>query len=139
MLLRAAREGPPGWATFVTEEGQPDWSKVVLAGESQGSGMALLAAKAHKVLRVAQFGGVDDCLYNLSAGTIKDVAQWITLPSATPTERIWGLGNVHGTACAELRQHCRMPPYKRRRTATRAERAPLTRESGARPPTGPPH
>lgn len=110
VLQRAAadpRGVARGWAAFVdnnSSSAQPRWQNIVVTGESQGSGMALMVGKAHRVARVAQLAGVDDVMFNVSAAKagyrqVVGVASWVTGPSATPTGSIWGLGNVHGTAC----------------------------------------
>ena len=58
-----AKERPSeGWGQFLTQ-GEIAWSKVVLAGHSQGGGHAQLLAKDHRVARVVVMGSPKD--YNL--------------------------------------------------------------------------
>ncbi len=48
------------WGQFLTETGDINWEKLILAGQSQGGGHAPLIAKYHKVSRVIMFGGPKD-------------------------------------------------------------------------------
>lgn len=56
----ATRKAQPDWAQFVTEEGRPVWSKVVLSGHSQGAGHVAIMAQDQTVARVALLAGPND-------------------------------------------------------------------------------
>ena len=71
------------------------WQKIIVAGESQGSGMALLLSQHCEVARVLQFAGVDDVVADKLVP-----APWVSRQGwLTPLEQIYGLGNANGMAC----------------------------------------
>jgi hypothetical protein len=72
-----------GWDQFLSN-GDMAWEKFVLAGHSQGAGMAAFIAKEHRVARVALFSGGPDIVNG-------KLASWISSDSATPAERYSGL------------------------------------------------
>ena len=74
-----------GWHQFL-QDGKPNWSKIVLGGHSQGSGMAAFMAKRFAVARVVLFSGPAD--YSRPAHQLAD---WLRQPSATPPECWYGL------------------------------------------------
>ncbi len=76
-----------GWSEFVTD-GQPNWSRMMLAGHSQGSGHAAYLGKMFKVDRVLMFSGPQDYLDDLD-----EPAPWEALPSATPGARFFAFLN----------------------------------------------
>lgn len=87
-----------GWGAFLMSGATQDidYAKVVAAGHSQGAGMAALLAKDRLLLGVVMLAGVDDVV---NTGPASAAAPWISAPSATPEERIFGLGNTRGFAC----------------------------------------
>jgi hypothetical protein len=90
-----------GWSLFV-REGEPDWSKVVVGGSSQGAGMALMVSQAHSVAASLQFAGVDDVVYSAANASQLIAAPWIVagnLAPATPLSRVFGFSNVRGFCC----------------------------------------
>jgi hypothetical protein len=88
LLAKLARDYPEeGWGRYLTD-GKPDWSRIVVSGQSQGAGMAAFIAKAHKVARVVLFSSPWD--YMPPGQTL---APWISAPSATPPERWFGAYN----------------------------------------------
>ena len=60
-----SNRAPEGWRQFLADD-DLDWSKVVLAGHSQGGGHAQLLAKDHAVARLVVLGSPKD--YNLRHG-----------------------------------------------------------------------
>ena len=76
-----------GWGEFVAD-GQPAWSRMVLAGHSQGSGHAAYLAKMYEVDKVLMFSGPQDYLDDLDRP-----APWQALPSATPGSRFFAFLN----------------------------------------------
>jgi pimeloyl-ACP methyl ester carboxylesterase len=75
------------WSQF-TVGGAIDWSRVSVAGHSQGGGHALYIARRHAVLRASAFASGGDV-----AGS--EPATWVTQPFATPASRIYGFISVN--------------------------------------------
>jgi hypothetical protein len=85
LLKYLAREHPnENWAEYLTSDGQPQWSKILVSGLSQGAGMAAFIAKSHAVYRVVLFSSPWDI-----TGRDRHPAPWLSQPSATPPERWW--------------------------------------------------
>jgi hypothetical protein len=78
-----------GWDEFFVA-GKPAWSRVVLAGHSQGSGHAAYVAKLYEVDKVLMFSGPQDYLSDLDRP-----APWESRPSATPPSRFYAFLNVN--------------------------------------------
>lgn len=81
LLRYLAAQQPDGeWAGYLAGD-EPRWSRIVLAGQSQGGGMAAFIAKTRAVGGVLMFSG----------GWDKDArgepARWYRQPSATPSQR----------------------------------------------------
>ena len=82
LLVYLVKHDPNGdWGQFV-KDGQPVWSKVIVAGHSQGAGHAPYIAKLFKVNRVLIFSGPQDYMDNLHRP-----APWQAMKSATPPSR----------------------------------------------------
>lgn len=80
-----------GWQQFLTADSQIDWSKIVIAGHSQGGGHAGIIGRYHGVSRVLMFAATDfNALSNAPAN-------WIAVPDSTPNAtgptRFWGFGH----------------------------------------------
>lgn len=73
-----------GWGQFLVG-GQPDWSKIVVAGHSQGGGHAAFMAKLFALERSVMFSAPGDT--GLTPGSN---ATWYTLPNVTPLVRQFG-------------------------------------------------
>jgi len=93
LLAYLVANDPEGhWDEYIVD-GQPAWRKIVLAGQSQGGGMAAFIAKKYEVAGVIDFSGG----WDYSAPN--KIATWYSGPSATPTERWFGTLNAReGTA-----------------------------------------
>ncbi len=100
-LLRTLQRMHPqaGWAGYLAPDGQPNWSRIVLSGLSQGAGMAAFIAKRVAVGRVVLFSGPAD-----SSGSGRSLAPWLSLRSATPPERWWAALHARENASAMLAQ-----------------------------------
>ena len=72
-----------GWGQFLAN-GQPVWSRIVVAGHSQGSGHAAYIAKLFKVDRVLMFSGPQDYMDDLHKP-----APWQAQAGATPPSRFF--------------------------------------------------
>ena len=70
-----------GWDGYLAGS-DPDWSRIVISGLSQGAGMAAYIAKHESVARVVLFSSPWDFF-----GRDRSLAPWLMAPSATPPER----------------------------------------------------
>jgi hypothetical protein len=81
LLRQLAEQDPTGqWAAYLDAD-EPRWNRIVLAGQSQGGGMAAYLAKTRAVAGVMMFSGGWD------KDARSDVARWYRQPSVTPPER----------------------------------------------------
>lgn len=71
-----------GWGQFLVG-GSPDWSRITVAGHSQGSGHAAYMGKLVLLDRVVMFSGPSDI-----AGAT--VAPWLSASGSTPSARYYG-------------------------------------------------
>ncbi|MFM7404031.1 MAG: BPSS1187 family protein [Erythrobacter sp.] len=113
-----------GWGQFLTG-GQPDWSRITVAGHSQGGGHAAFFAKLLTLDRTVMFAAPGDS--GVAPGT---AAPWLSLPNVTPPARQYGFIHVDD-------------PLVRIATAARGWEViglgafgPLTSVDGASPPFG---
>jgi hypothetical protein len=89
LLSYLAKQDPDGgWGEFIAD-GQPDWSRIVIAGHSQGAGHAAYIGKLFAVDRVLMFSGPQDYLDDL-----EKPAPWQARPSATPPSRFFAFLNL---------------------------------------------
>lgn len=73
-----------GWGQFL-RAGEPDWTKITIAGHSQGGGHAGYFAKLVELDRAVMFSAPGDT--GVAAGS---AAQWSALPNITPAARQYG-------------------------------------------------
>ena len=76
------------WGRFLSGDGDVDWSKIAVAGHSQGAGHAAMIAHVHRVHRVGMFAGVTD--YSSYA---EAPPAWLSGPGATPIDVHYGFGH----------------------------------------------
>lgn len=77
-----------GWGQYLLGDGTVDWSKVVLAGHSQGGGYAGVMAKEVSLSRAVYFSSPADW------NTLTDQpADWTLKPNVTPASRQYGFGS----------------------------------------------
>jgi hypothetical protein len=79
LLYLHARFPNDGWGQYLEDDLSIRWSSIVVSGHSQGGGHAGIIGRYHLVARVVMFAAMD---YNARAGR---PANWIALPSSTPT------------------------------------------------------
>jgi hypothetical protein len=80
-----AQHHDEGWGRYLVRFAggdKPEWSRIAVAGHSQGGGMAAYIAKKEKVARVIVLSGAWDRVEET-----KVWAPWVTSPSATPLDR----------------------------------------------------
>lgn len=73
-----------GWGQFLAAS-RPDWSRITLAGHSQGAGHAAYAAKLYGLDRTVMFSSPGDT--GAAPGAL---APWLSLPNVTPVSRQYG-------------------------------------------------
>ena len=88
LLRHLAEQEPAGqWAGYLDGD-EPRWSRIVLAGQSQGGGMAAFLAQTRSVAGVLVFSGGWD------HGANGDIATWYRRRSVTPPGRWQATYNV---------------------------------------------
>ncbi len=88
LLRHLAERDPAGhWEAYL-DGAEPRWSRIVLAGQSQGGGMAAFLAQTRSVAGVLVFSGGWD------HGANGDIATWYRRRSVTPPERWQATYNV---------------------------------------------
>lgn len=96
LLQHLARNDPAGnWGTYLNGDA-PRWDRLVLAGQSQGGGMAAYIAKTQRVAGVIMFSGGWD------HGAGGDIAAWYGRPSETPLQRWHGSFHVQEAQAATM-------------------------------------
>jgi hypothetical protein len=76
-----------GWEQFL-DESSPRWSRIAVAGHSQGGGTAALIGKLQRVRRVIMFSSPPEGCIDPECGA----ARWATI-GATPATRYYGLAH----------------------------------------------
>lgn len=96
LLQHLARSDAAGqWAQYLDGE-EPRWERIVLAGQSQGGGMAGFIAQTRRVAGVLMFSGGWD------HGAGGDIAGWYSRASQTPAERWHGTFHVDEPQAATM-------------------------------------
>jgi hypothetical protein len=89
LLIYLAKNDPNGgWGEFVHND-QPVWSRIIVAGHSQGSGHAAYIGKLFRLERVLMFSGPQDYMDNFDRP-----APWQARKSATPPSRFFAFLNL---------------------------------------------
>ncbi len=78
-----------GWGQYLDAQTNILWSRVIIAGHSQGGGHAAMIAHRVAVHRCLMFAAADWRI----PGNLP--ASWVSVPGATPPERHIGLGHLH--------------------------------------------
>jgi hypothetical protein len=78
-----------GWGQYLAN-GQPVWSRITIAGHSQGGGHAGFFAKLVELDRAVMFSAPGD-----TGVAVNSAAQWTALPNITPTSRQYGFTHVN--------------------------------------------
>lgn len=93
------------WSQFLSGPDQIDWSKVVVAGHSQGAGHAAIIATKYETARVVMTGGPKD--YNRRLGK---PAAWYTTPK-TPINRFFNFNHMQDKQGCDINEQfeiCRL-------------------------------
>lgn len=93
LLVHLHNQAPnANWGQFLIDDSAINWSKIVIAGHSQGGGHAAIIGRYHSVIRVVMFAAMD---FN---GAANAPANWIALPNTTPNasapEKFWGFSHL---------------------------------------------
>ncbi len=90
-LLIALNQQYPseGWGQYLNTQLMPDWSKINLAGHSQGGGHAGLMARMYNLNRAAYFSSPADW-----RNFANQPATWMSMPSITPVSRQYGFTHL---------------------------------------------
>ena len=89
LLAYLVKQDPDGgWGEFFAD-GQPVWSRIVVAGHSQGAGHAAYLGKMFPVDEVLMFSGPQDYFDDLDMP-----APWLARPSTTPQSQYFAFLNV---------------------------------------------
>jgi pimeloyl-ACP methyl ester carboxylesterase len=90
-LLIALNQQYPseGWDQYLNNQLLPDWSKINLAGHSQGGGHAGLMARMYNLNRAAYFSSPADW-----RNFANQPATWMSMPSITPVSRQYGFTHL---------------------------------------------
>lgn len=92
LLIYLQNQAPnDDWAQFLVNNSEINWSRVIVAGHSQGGGHAGIIGRYHSVVRVLMFSAMD------FSGIRNAPANWIALPETTPNassvEKFWGFSH----------------------------------------------
>lgn len=93
------------WSQFLSSPDQIDWSKIVVAGHSQGAGHAAIIAIKHETARVVMTGGPKD--YDRRQGK---PAAWYTAPK-TPINRFFNFNHLQDKQGCDMKEQleiCRL-------------------------------
>lgn len=77
------------WSEYLIN-GQPDWKNIIVAGHSQGSGIAAYISKLYAVNRVLLFSGPQDF-----SGLYNRPAPWLSIKGKTHPSRYFSFLNQH--------------------------------------------
>lgn len=93
LLLRHLDRTHPdeGWGAYLRGD-KPDWSRIIVSGQSQGAGMAAYIAKRELVARAVLFSSP----WDYSPGPTP--AAWLDDPGVTPPDRWYGVYHRDETA-----------------------------------------
>jgi dienelactone hydrolase len=76
------------WARFLDAGNLIRWDRIIVSGHSQGGGHAAVISKVNACNRVLVFNASD------WSSTADRPADWMSNPSATPVERVYGIGHM---------------------------------------------
>jgi hypothetical protein len=81
-----------GWGAYL-EAGVPAWSRIVVAGHSQGTNVAAFLAREYRVARVAMFAGPTESGNAAGRQPVAQPSAWLLGPHATPSDRYFAFGH----------------------------------------------
>ncbi|WP_330747391.1 BPSS1187 family protein [Chryseobacterium sp. CP-77] len=101
-LSKSDKDG--AWSQYLNEStGKPVWSKIAIAGQSQGGGMAEFIAQHESVARIISFSGG----WDYSDSRTKKIAGWYSQKLLTSPENVFATYHVKEVAAKELAEICK--------------------------------
>lgn len=101
-LSKNDKEG--AWSQYFDQNtGKPVWSKIAIAGQSQGGGMAEFIAQHESVARIISFSGG----WDYSNSQTKKIAGWYSQKLVTSPQNVFATYHVKEAAAAELAEICK--------------------------------
>ncbi|MDR4953639.1 hypothetical protein REB14_15785 [Chryseobacterium sp. ES2] len=101
-LSKNDKEGE--WSQYLDQNtDKPVWTKIAIAGQSQGGGMAEFIAQHESVARVLSFSGG----WDYSNSKLKKIAGWYSQKSITPPENFFATYHVQELAAVQLAEICK--------------------------------
>jgi hypothetical protein len=92
------------WSQYLNQStGKPVWSKIAIAGQSQGGGMAEFIAQHESVARIISFSGG----WDYSDSKAKKIAGWYSQQFVTPPQNVFATYHVKEYAATELAEICK--------------------------------
>ncbi len=88
LVYLQTQDSQHNWAQFLTNN-EIDWSKIIIAGHSQGGGHALFISKQVSVLKAISFSSID---WNSNLGMSAD---WVSSPGATPVSKLYSFNGIN--------------------------------------------
>ncbi|HUX34979.1 MAG TPA: hypothetical protein VMV51_13990 [Gemmatimonadaceae bacterium] len=104
-LLRwlASHDASGDWQQYLTpDQTKPRWTRIAVAGQSQGGGMAEFLGQHEVLARVISFSGG----WDYSNSREKTMAGWYSRPAVTPLQNWYATYNVREAAAGQLRRIC---------------------------------
>ncbi len=91
------------WAQYLDVQGaKPNWSKIAVAGQSQGGGMAEFIGQNENIFRVISFSGG----WDYSDSKTKKIADWYYNKNITPMANWYATYNVKEKATKSISEIC---------------------------------
>ncbi len=91
------------WQLYLDEGmNKPQWSKIVISGQSQGGGMGQYIAQYEKLDRVISFSGG----WDYSNSDSKKIADWYFNENVTPMEKWYATYNVNENTANIIKEIC---------------------------------
>ncbi|WP_426479634.1 BPSS1187 family protein [Chryseobacterium sp. CBSDS_008] len=92
------------WSQYLNQgTGKPVWSKIAIAGQSQGGGMAEFIAQHESVARIISFSGG----WDYSDSEKKKIAGWYSQKLMTSPQNVFATYHVKEAAAAQLEEICK--------------------------------
>jgi len=96
-------DGNGKWAQYLTKKGDgPQWSKIAVAGQSQGGGMSQYLGQKENVARVISFSGG----WDYANSTTKQIAGWYSQDARTPLKNWYATYHINELATKSLADIC---------------------------------
>lgn len=95
----AKNDGATDWSYYMKED-KPDWSKIAIAGQSQGGGMAQFIGKNETVFKIISFSGG----WDFSDSQSKKIADWYDQKNKTPKKNWYATYHINEKTAVLLKK-----------------------------------